>query len=139
MKAREFIVEKAQAHEIQNDTNRLDADNNMKPEAAAPIKNAIRFPDQNMSSGSAYLNYRFGVALAGAPDYPMPPDNAIGGDPLLASYTDDELKMINAAAKMVGSKGMERLSNNRSMELPNTNITSPIPQNSGKLIRRRRD
>ena len=125
------LLAEADAHKIQDKTHRLDADNRMKPEAAAPIKNAVKFPDQNMSSGSAYLNYRFGVALAGAPDYPMPPDNAISGDPMLSAYTDDELKMVNAAAKMVGSKGMKRLSNNRSTELPNTNVTSPIPQNSG--------
>ena len=137
MKAREFIFEKTDAREIQNDSNRMDADNRMKPEHSAPIKNAVRFPDQNMSSGSLYLNYRFGVALAGAPDYPMPPDNAIAGDPLLASYTDEELNMINAAAKMVGSKGMKRLSSNRSTEIPNTNVTSPVPQNSGKMRKKR--
>ena len=125
------IVSEADAHKIQDKSNRLDSGNKMKPEHAAPIKNAVKFPDQNMSSGSLYLNYRFGVALAGAPNYPMPSDNAIAGDPLLASYTDEELDMINAAAKMVGSKGMKRLSNNRSTELPNTNVTSPIPQNSG--------
>lgn len=133
MKAREFIFEKASPHDIQDESNRLDADNRMKPEASAPIKNAVKFPDQNMSSGSAYLNYRFGVALAGAPDYPMPADNAISGDPLLSAYTEDELKMINAAAAMVGSKGMKRLSGNRSTEIPNTNVTSPVPQNSGKM------
>jgi hypothetical protein len=138
MRLRELISE-ADAHEVQDESNRLDSDNRMKPEASRPVRNAVKFPDQNMSSGSAYLNYRFGVALAGAPDYPMPADNAIAGDPLLAAYTDDELKMINAAAKMVGSKGMKRLSNNRSMELPNTNVTSPVPQNSGKHIRRKRD
>lgn len=136
MRLRDLISE-ADAHEIQGKSNRMDADNRMKPEATAPIKNAVKFPDQNMSTGSAYLNYRFGVALAGAPDYPMPADNAISGDPLLSAYTDHELKMINAAAKMVGSKGMKRLSNNRSMELPNTNVTSPVPQNSGKIRKKR--
>ena len=136
MRLREIIAE-ADAHEIQSKDNRMDADNRMKPEHAAPIKNAVRFPDQNMSSGSLYLNYRFGVALAGAPDYPMPPDNAIAGDPLLSSYTDEEFEMINAAAKMVGSKGMKRLSNNRSTEIPNTNTTSPVPQNSGAIRKKR--
>ena len=29
-----------------------------------PMRNATTFPGQNMSTGSAYMNYRFGVALA---------------------------------------------------------------------------
>ena len=133
MRASEFLNE----DDIQDKKSRLDSDGKIKPEISNPIRNAIRFPDQNMSSGSAYLNYRFGVALAGAPDYPTPENNPIAGDPLLCAYTDEELAMVNAAAKMVGSKGMKRLSNNRSMELPNTNTTSPVPQNSGKKLKRR--
>jgi hypothetical protein len=55
----------------------------------------------------------------------------------MSTYTDEELDMINAAAKMVGSKGMEKLSNNRSTEIANTNVKSPLPQNSGKHIKRK--
>lgn len=133
MRASEFLNE----DDIQDKKSRLDADKKPKPEISAPIKNAIAFPDQNMSGGSAYLNYRFGIALAGAPDCPTPQNNSIMGDPLLCAYTDEELAMVNAAAKMVGSKGMRRLTNNRSMELPNTNVTSPVPQNSGKKLKRK--
>jgi len=123
MRANEFIAETA--------------DSDFDPVYQAAIKNAVKFPDQNPSTGSAYLNYRFGIALAGAPDYPTKAAGSISGDPLLSTYTDEELMIINSAAKMVGSKGMKRLSNNRSTEISNTNITSPVPQNSGKLIKRK--
>jgi hypothetical protein len=122
MRANEFIAE---------------TDGEFDPVYQAAIKNAVKFPDQNPSTGSAYLNYRFGIALAGAPDYPTKAAGSISGDPLLSTYTDEELMIINSAAKMVGSKGMKRLSNNRSTELSNTNKTSPVPQNSGKLIKRK--
>jgi hypothetical protein len=130
MRAIEFIKEE--------DTHRMDATSRLKPEAAVAIRNAMIFPDQNMSTGSAYLHYRFGIALAGSPDYPTPPNNAIAGDPFLSAYTDEELEIVNAAAKMVGSKAIKRLSSNRSTELPDTNTTSPVPQNSGKIIKKKR-
>lgn len=123
MRASEFIAETA--------------DGTFDPVYQAAIKNAVHFPDQNPSTGSAYLNYRFGIALAGAPDYPTKAASSISGDPLLSTYTDEELHIINAAAAMVGSKGMKRLSNNRSTEIANTNVTSPLPQNSGKHIKRK--
>jgi hypothetical protein len=44
----------------------------------------------------------------------------------LASYTDAELEIINAAAKMVGAGKVRRLSSNRSQELSNTQVVSPI-------------
>ena len=123
MRASEFIAETA--------------DGTFDPVYQAAIKNAVHFPDQNMSTGSAYLNYRFGIAMAGAPDYPTKAAGSISGDPLLSTYTDEELAMINAAAAMVGSKGMKRLSNNRSTEIANTNVKSPVVQNSGKHITRK--
>ena len=123
MRASEFITETQ--------------DGEFDPVYQAAIKNAVTFPDQNVSTGSAYLNYRFGIAMAGAPDYPTKAASSISGDPLLSTYTDEELQIINAAAAMVGSKGMKRLSNNRSTEIANTNVKSPIVQNSGKHITRK--
>lgn len=123
MRASEFITETQ--------------DGEFDPVYQAAIKNAVHFPDQNPSTGSAYLNYRFGIAMAGAPDYPTKAASSISGDPLLSTYTDEELQIINAAAAMVGSKGMKRLSNNRSTEIANTNVKSPIVQNSGKHITRK--
>jgi hypothetical protein len=97
----------------------------MKPEHKAAIRNAVTFPDQNMSTGSAYKNYRFGLALAGAPEYPTKADNYIAGDPLLAPYTKEEMDMINAAAAQVGDGSKQVWSSKRSEEVPGVNRTSP--------------
>lgn len=118
MRAKEFIFEA--------DTP---ADGKKFPqELINPMKGAISLPDvsQNKSNGSPYLQWRFGIAMAGAPDYPTPPVGPMAGDPLLCTYTDVELEIINKAAKMVGAGRVKKLTNNRSEELDNTQIVSPI-------------
>jgi hypothetical protein len=97
-------------------------------EAKAAIPNAQTYHDLNQRTGSAYLNYRMGIALAGAPTYPtkMAADNWIGGDPLLSTYTDVEQEIVNAAALQVGAGKAEKWSNKRSQEIPTTHKTSPV-------------
>jgi len=92
------------------------------------IRNAVSTPELSMnnSSGSQYLQWRFGIAMAGAPDYPTPPVGPMAGDPLLCAYSDVELEIINKASKAVGANHVKKLSDNRSSELSNTNKTSPI-------------
>jgi hypothetical protein len=97
------------------------------PTQKAAMKNAITMPDLNQSSGSAYLGWRMGIALAGAPDYPTKAeaDNWIGGDPLLSPYTEEEAEMVKAASLAVGGGRIENWSGKRSQELPTTNKISP--------------
>ena len=64
--------------------------------------------------------------MAGAPDYPTPPIGPMAGDPLLSCYTDVELEIVNKAAQSVGAGRINRLSDNRSTELSNTQKVSPI-------------
>ena len=92
------------------------------------IKGAISMPDisQNKQSGSPYMQWRFGIAMAGAPDYPTPPAGAFAGDPLLATYTDVDLEIINAAAKFVGAGAVNKLTDNRSTEADYVHKTSPV-------------
>jgi hypothetical protein len=90
------------------------------------IKNAVTFPDQNMSTGSAYKGWRFGIALAGAPEFPTKADNWIGGDPLLAPYTKEEMDIINYASQQVGDGSKQTWSGSRSKEMDNVQKTSPI-------------
>jgi hypothetical protein len=92
----------------------------------AAMQNATTIPGLNMSTGSAYMNYRMGIALAGAPTYPtkMEADNWIGGDPLLSTYTEEEFDMIKAAAKTVGAGTIQNWSGNRSKETADVNKTS---------------
>lgn len=98
------------------------------PEAEAALPNAQTFASMNSSTGSAYMNYRMGIALAGAPDYPtkMAADNWIGGDPLLAPYTDVEQEMVNAAAQAVGGGQSQKWSGNRSKEIDGVNKQSIV-------------
>jgi len=100
----------------------------MPNDQVSAFKGAISMPgiSQNKSNGSSYLQYRFGLALAGAPEYPTQAAGAFAGDPLLSTYTDEELEMVNSAAKMVGAGPIKKLGNNRSTELDNTNTTSVV-------------
>jgi hypothetical protein len=119
MRAREFMRE---ARDAAADLSRA------APDVDAAIRGALSIPDisQNKANGSSYLQYRFGIAMAGAPDYPTKAAGAMAGDPLLTCYTDAELQIINAAAQMVGAGTVKKLSSNRSEELSNTNTTSPV-------------
>lgn len=117
MRAKEFVNE-ARKGEMQK----------IKPEHKAGLKNAMTFPSMNQSSGSAYLGWRMGIALAGAPDYPtkMEADNWIGGDPLLSTYTEEEMDMVNAASLAVGGGKVQKWSGNRSQEIPGINKASTV-------------
>lgn len=92
------------------------------------MKNATTIPAMNQSTGSAYMGWRMGIALAGAPDYPtkMEADNWIGGDPLLSPYTDEEMEMVKAASLAVGGGKIQNWSGKRSQELPDTNKASAV-------------
>jgi nicotinamide mononucleotide adenylyltransferase len=97
-------------------------------EKKAAMKNAATLPGLNMSTGSQYMNYRMGIALAGAPTYPtkIEADNWIGGDPLISSYTEEEYDMVKAAALQVGAGTIQNWSGKRSQELPEVNKTSTV-------------
>ena len=111
MRANEFISE--DKHSIPKDQK-------------AAIRGAVTTPKGNMSTGSASLNYRMGIALAGAQEFPTKKTNDINGDPLFSTYTDEELEIINYAAKQVGGGKIKKISSNRSTEISNTNVVSPV-------------
>lgn len=112
MRAKEFVIEGGMKK--------------MNKMHQASIKSATTFPALNMNGGSMYTNYRFGIALAGAPHYPTEADNYIAGDPLLSPYTKEEMDMINAAAAQVGAGEKQTWSSNRSEEIPGVNAVSPV-------------
>jgi len=89
------------------------------------MQNALTSPDLNMSTGSAYLQYRFGIALAGSPDEPTPKDNYIAGDPLFTPYADEELEILNQAAKEIGISFDKNWVSNKH-ELDSVNKQSPV-------------
>ena len=124
MRAREFVAEArfgsaadvpAMAHKMPKSQH-------------SAIKGALSMPDisHNKQGGSAYTQWRFSIALAGAPDYPTEPAGAFAGDPLLTTYSDVELEMVNAAAKAVGAGRVNKLTDNRSTEADFVQTTSPV-------------
>lgn len=98
------------------------------PTQKAAMQNAMTIPAMNQSTGSAYMGWRLGIALAGAPDYPTKAeaDNWIGGDPLLATYTEEEMDMVKAATLAVGGGKIENWSGKRSQEIPGIQKVSPV-------------
>lgn len=124
MRAREFVAEQrfGSASDVPASGRKLP-----KSQRSA-LKGAISMPDisQTKQGGSPYTQWRFGIAMAGAPDYPTPPAGAFAGDPLLATYSDADLDIINAAAKTVGAGRVNKLTDNRSTEADWVNKVSPV-------------
>jgi hypothetical protein len=90
------------------------------------MRSVTTMPNQNMNHGSARLHYRFGLAMAGAPEFPTKEENWIGGDPLLAPYTKVEMDIINYASKQVGDGSKQIWTNSRSQEMDNVYTISPV-------------
>ena len=124
MRAQEFITEAryGSAADVPAMASKLP-----KSQVSA-MKGVLSMPDisHNKQGGSAYTQWRFSVALAGAPDYPTDPAGAFAGDPILTTYSDVELEMINAAAKAVGAGRVNKLTDNRSTEHDAVHKVSPI-------------
>ena len=124
MRAKEFVVEAkfGSAQDIPADSKKLPKSH------ASAMKGMISMPDISMTKqgGSPYTQWRFGIAMAGAPDYPTEPAGAFAGDPLLATYSDVDLDIINSAAKSVGAGEVKKLTDNRSTEADHVHKTSPV-------------
>jgi len=124
MRAREFVSEAkyGSASDVPANVHKLP-----KSQASA-LKGIISMPDisQNKQGGSPYTQWRFGIAMAGAPDYETDPAGAFAGDPIIGTYTDVELEIANAAAKSVGAGRVSKLTDNRSTEADWVQKTSPI-------------
>ena len=124
MRAREFISEAkfGAAEDVPADPKK------MPKSHRSAMKGLISMPDisQNKQGGSPYTQWRFGIAMAGAPDYDTDPAGAFAGDPILATYSDADLEIANAAARMVGAGELKKLSNNRSLEADWVQKTSPV-------------
>lgn len=118
MRAKEFISET----DVHANPKKLSTDQ------VGSLKGAVSMPDIsiNKSNGNPYAAYRFGIAMAGAPDFDTPPAGAMAGDPLLTTYTDHDYNIIQSAAKMVGAGKIKQVTNNRSQEHGDVHKTSPV-------------
>ena len=129
MRAREFVAEAkyGAAEDVPANAAKLPKSHR------SALKGAISMPDisQTKQGGSPYTQWRFGIAMAGAPDYPTPPAGAFAGDPLLATYSDVDLEKVNAAAKAVGAGEVKKLTDNRSTEADYVHKVSPVKSFAG--------
>jgi hypothetical protein len=88
------------------------------------IPNLTDFPD--LDNGNVpYLQYRFGLLLAGSPDIKNDPVGAVEGHLFTVGYSDADNEIIDAAAKMMGISRNKR-NTGRSEESENVYKTSPV-------------
>lgn len=90
-----------------------------------------------LDNSSPYKAYRFGLALASAPHTNMAAEGPTAQHMVTVGYTPEETAMFDAAAKLMGVTS-DKLTNPGSTEHPDTHVKSPVPQNSGKAIRKKR-
>ena len=99
------------------------------------IPGALSMPDlsMNRTSGSPYMQWRFGIAMAGAPDFDMEVQDktATGGDPLLRAYSDAEMEMVQKTAQKIGAGRITKLNDMRSHEADDVHKVSPVKGHPG--------
>ena len=73
-----------------------------------------------------YGMYRFGIAMAGAPDKPIAKEGPAKDVPAVWMYSKGEEEIVNRAAKNQGISGKTIVAKGPSEELKSTNTTSPV-------------
>jgi hypothetical protein len=112
MRLREIIKETGKANRKKLTKDALDA-----------IPGALRW--DGLDNSSPYHSYRFGVALAGMPDYMMPLDGPVGQKMVTIGYTEADDEILKATGKNLGFSGVV-LTPRGSAELDDTNVRSPV-------------
>jgi hypothetical protein len=97
VRAREFIIE---------------ADK-LRRSAEAAIPDAHFYPA--LDNSSPYSSYRYGIALAGSPDYTMDKNGPTQSKMVTLAYTDADAEIINKTNKTMGVKA-KALTRKRSQE-----------------------
>jgi hypothetical protein len=113
MRAKEFVSENL-IHTVQN---------RIRPDTLNAMPNMTKFDDADNSS--PYNGWRFGIALAGAPEHKMPAHGATGQKMVVAPYSPEEDAVIDAAARMIGIKP-STISTAGSHEMDDTHKQSPV-------------
>jgi len=131
MRAREFINEQKSEGVLNNVIDALPATYTI------PV----------LKNQDPYLQYRFGVALAGAKGAeqrrkdgvpPMRKDSDFGEDMVIVSYDPNVAEYIDDALTQLGYSTSDKkmIGTSTSDEEPNTNTTSPVPSIKHKSHRR---
>ena len=115
MRANEFIFESEDDH----------TDHKIRDSAKEAIPGAKIWPALS-NANNPYAAYKYGVALAVAPDQTMPKTGEIGPNFVTVAYTDVCEKTIEAAAKNMGITG-SHITANGSGEHESVHKISPVP------------
>jgi hypothetical protein len=79
------------------------------------------------NNNNPYHAYRFGMALAGAPDSTtVTKEGPVGGDFVTMSYTDGDDQILKSAAKQFGISNKSMGSSKKSIELDDVHKASPV-------------
>jgi len=98
----------------------------LSKEAEAAIPGARDWEELNQNN-DGYLQYRFGIAAAAAPDEQyMPAKTATHQNLVTIGYTEADDEILDAAARALGVKGARRLTSRNSEEPPEINQTSVV-------------
>jgi len=106
MRAREFIEE-----------------SKLRKSAVSSIPGAQQYPE--LDNSNPYHSYRFGVAMAGAPDFMADKDGPTGQHLVTIGYTSACDEITNAASKHLGFKS-KKLTPKDSTEVDTTGKHSPV-------------
>ena len=88
-----------------------------------------------LGADAYYDFYRLMISMAGLPDKDVPVSSVLADFPFACAYTDKEQEMIEKTLKRHKLPARYH-SSPGSKECSSVNKMSPIPQNSGKTIRR---
>ena len=108
--------------------------NGLHHEHEAVLPNAHFYPDLDNSSG--YKAYRFGVGMAGMPDYPMDLAAPTGLKTVTIGYSDADDIIIDSTSKMFGAQKV-RLTSKKSEEPSDTQTVSPVSNWNAKKTTKR--
>lgn len=78
-----------------------------------------------LDNSGPYDPWRFSIALAGMPDYPMPHDGPVGQKLVTVSYSKADQEIIDATEKLMGASG-EDITTPGSQESDTVNKKSPV-------------
>lgn len=83
-----------------------------------------------------YGLYRMMIVAAGHPSNHTPVKSVLGHVPVAMPYTQHDKENLIKSAKRMGGK-MRFVTGNGSEDPDDSNVKSPVPQNSGKITRRK--
>lgn len=103
--------------------NEVIAEGKLRKGAQSATPDMQKYPALN-NNNSPYAAYRFGIALAGSPDFSMDKSGPIGGDFVTIGYTTADKEILDAACLTMGIAAVQETTDD-SIELPSVNKNSP--------------